>query len=80
MPILSFPGVQLLGKTVDELVHDGHLQAHCMKEMADRYDMGVAVSLMDLFVESWSHCLCFKLYKKNKSKRTIFSFMKDGPL
>ena len=37
MPILSFPGVQLMGKTVDELVRDGHLQALCMKAMADKY-------------------------------------------
>ena len=27
MPILSFPGAQLIGKTVEELVRDGHLQA-----------------------------------------------------
>ena len=52
MPILSFPGVQLLEKTVDELVRDGHLQALCMKAIADRYDMGISVSLMDLSVEA----------------------------
>lgn len=52
MPILSFPGVQLLGKPVDELVRDGHLQALCMKAMSDKYDMGIAVSLMDLSVEA----------------------------
>ena len=52
MPILSFPGAQLIGKTVDELVRDGHLQALCMEAMAKRYDMGCAVSLMDLSVEA----------------------------
>ena len=52
MPILSFPGAQLIGKTVEELVRDGHLQALCMEAMAKRYDMGVAVSLMDLSVEA----------------------------
>ena len=36
MPILSFPGAQLIGKTVDELVRDGHLQALCMEAMAKR--------------------------------------------
>lgn len=52
IPILSFPGVQLIGHTVEELVKDGHLQALCMKAVADRYDAGAAVSLMDLSVEA----------------------------
>lgn len=52
MPILSFPGTQLIGHTVEELVRDGHLQALCMEAMAKRYDMGVALSLMDLSVEA----------------------------
>lgn len=53
MPILSFPGAQLIGHTVDELVRDGHLQALCMEAIAKRYkNMGVTVSLMDLSVEA----------------------------
>lgn len=52
MPILSFPGAQLIEHTVDELVRDGHLQALCMEAIADRYDMAAAVSLMDLSVEA----------------------------
>lgn len=53
MPILSFPGIQIIGHTVDELVRDGHLQALCMEAIAKRYPkMGVSVSLMDLSVEA----------------------------
>ena len=52
MPILSFPGVQLTGHTVDEMVRDGHLQAECMKAVADRFDTAAAFSLMDLSVEA----------------------------
>lgn len=52
MPILSFPGIQIIGHTVEELVRDGHLQALCMEAIAKRYDMGVSVSLMDLSVEA----------------------------
>lgn len=52
MPILSFPGIQLTGHTVDEMVKDGHLQAKCMEAIAKRYDTGVAFSLMDLSVEA----------------------------
>lgn len=52
MPILSFPGVQIIGHTVDELVKSGELQAQCMKAIADRFDTGAAFSLMDLSVEA----------------------------
>ena len=52
LPILSFPGAKLIGHTVDELVKDGHLQALCMEAIAKRYDMGAALSLMDLSVEA----------------------------
>ena len=52
MPILSFPGVQLIGHSVEELVRSGELQAQCMKAIADRFDTGVAFSLMDLSVEA----------------------------
>jgi len=52
MPILSFPGVQLIGATVGELVRDGELQAKCMQAVANRWDTLAAVSLMDLSVEA----------------------------
>lgn len=52
MPILSFPGVQIIGHTVEELVKSGELQAQCMKAISDRFDTGVAFSLMDLSVEA----------------------------
>lgn len=52
MPILSFPGIQLIGCTVEEVVRSGELQAKCMKAIADRFDTGVACSLMDLSVEA----------------------------
>jgi len=52
MPVLSFPGMQFIGTTVDALVQSGELQAKCMKAIADRYDTLAAVSLMDLSVEA----------------------------
>ncbi|MDR2470445.1 MAG: methylcobamide--CoM methyltransferase, partial [Tannerella sp.] len=52
MPVLSFPGVQLIGKSVIDLVSDGALQAQCMKAIADRYDTLASVTLMDLSVEA----------------------------
>lgn len=52
MPILSFPGMQLTGVTVRDLVRSGDLQAACMQAVADRFDVLASVSLMDLSVEA----------------------------
>jgi uroporphyrinogen decarboxylase len=52
MPILSFPGVQLIGESVDALVRSGALQAKCMGAVAERWDTLASVSLMDLSVEA----------------------------
>lgn len=51
-PILSFPCVQLLGITVNELITDSSLQAKGMKAVADRCDTAASVSMMDLSVEA----------------------------
>ena len=52
MPILSFPGVQIIGHTVDQLVRSGELQAQCMQAVSERFDTGATFSLMDLSVEA----------------------------
>ncbi len=52
MPILSFPGVQITGDTVRDLVTDSSKMAACMQAVANRFDTGISVSLMDLSVEA----------------------------
>lgn len=52
LPVLSFPGIQIIGTTVRELVASGELQTKCMKAIADRFDTAAAVSNMDLSVEA----------------------------
>ncbi len=52
LPILSFPAVQLMGITVEELISDSDRQAEGMKRIAERVDSAAAVSLMDLSVEA----------------------------
>lgn len=47
-PVLSFPGTQLAGITVRELISDSDLQAKVMKMVADRVDSLASVSYMDL--------------------------------
>lgn len=52
LPLLSFPGVQLLGMTVREVIESSENQAKCMKAIADNFDCAASVSLMDLSVEA----------------------------
>ena len=52
LPVLSFPGIQLMGITVRELISSSELQARCMKAVADRVDSAASVSFMDLSVEA----------------------------
>lgn len=52
MPVLSFPGIQLLGCTVRELVQNGDLQAQCIQRIAGRYETAAALSNMDLSIEA----------------------------
>ena len=52
LPILSFPRVSLMNKTVRELIGSSDLQAEGMTLIARRTDSAAAVSLMDLSVEA----------------------------
>ena len=54
LPLLSFPCVQLMDVTVQQLISDSRLQAKGMKLVADRVDAAASVSLMDLSVEAES--------------------------
>ncbi|NLF48857.1 MAG: methyltransferase [Acholeplasmataceae bacterium] len=52
MPILTFPGIQALGITVNDLVNSATLQAQVMAHIAKTYPMSAALSMMDLSVEA----------------------------
>ena len=52
MPILSFPGIQLLGISVKDLVYSSDNQAKLMCEVAKRAPSAASVSIMDLSVEA----------------------------
>jgi len=52
IPVLSFPGMQLLNMSVLDIISDSGNQAQCMKAVADRCDSGAVLSLMDLSVEA----------------------------
>lgn len=52
IPVLSFPCIQLLGITVNELISNSDRQAQGMKAVADRCATAASVSMMDLSVEA----------------------------
>ncbi len=52
MPILSFPAIQLLNISVEDMLYDADIQADCMKAIVDKYDSLAALGLMDLSVEA----------------------------
>ena len=57
LPILSFPAVQKMDATVEQLVKDAELQAQAMEIVARDTDTLAAVSLMDLSVEAEAFAL-----------------------
>ena len=53
LPLLSFPGIQLMdGVELRSLVADSDLQSRCMELVARNVDSAAAVSFMDLSVEA----------------------------
>ncbi|MBQ2737698.1 MAG: uroporphyrinogen decarboxylase family protein [Clostridia bacterium] len=52
LPILSFPSVDFLATSVNELCHDSEKQAEGMRLVAGRCDAMASVSYMDLSVEA----------------------------
>lgn len=52
LPLLSFPCIQLMNISVQQLIGDSALQAKGMKLVADRVASAASVSLMDLSVEA----------------------------
>lgn len=69
MPILSFPGIQLLNINVSELVSSAKNQTDCMKAVADKTDSLAAVSFMDLSVEA--ECFGSKIKYGNDDVPTV---------
>ena len=52
MPIMTYPGLELIDKGVIDIVTDGKTQYECIKALADKYPSIAAVTIMDLSVEA----------------------------
>ncbi len=53
MPVMTYPGLNIEGKNVLDLVSDGAIQYRCIKALSDRYpEVACATSVMALYVEA----------------------------
>jgi uroporphyrinogen decarboxylase len=78
MPVMTYPGLNIIGKTVLELVTDGEVQYRSLKALSDRYPTVASATLvMALYVEAEAFG-CEVRYSQNEipavSKRLIDSF------
>lgn len=53
MPLMAYPGLNILGKTVSDLVTNGEVQYGCIKALADKYpSLAGSTLVMALYVEA----------------------------
>lgn len=52
MPIMTHPGIEMIGKTVRDAVTDGEVHYAAIKALCDKYPSAAATVIMDLTVEA----------------------------
>ncbi len=52
IPVMTHPGIEMIGKTVCDAVKDGMVQYEAIKTLADKYPTAAASVIMDLTVEA----------------------------
>jgi uroporphyrinogen decarboxylase len=52
MPIMTYPGLKLINKSIPELIADAEIQFRCMKALTEKYPSAAALTVMDLSVEA----------------------------
>jgi uroporphyrinogen decarboxylase len=52
IPIMTHPGIEMLGYSVREAVQDGEVHARAIKALSDRYPSKASTAIMDLTVEA----------------------------
>ncbi|MFY9569636.1 MAG: uroporphyrinogen decarboxylase family protein [Acetivibrionales bacterium] len=52
MPIMTYPGLELSGKTIPEVIRNGEDQFSCIYELSEKYPSAAAMTIMDLSVEA----------------------------
>lgn len=52
LPIMTYPGLALVNKTIMQVIKDGEAQAACIEALAKKYPSAGVVTIMDLSVEA----------------------------
>jgi uroporphyrinogen decarboxylase len=52
LPIMTYPGLKMTGRTINEVISNGDYQYECMAALAGKYDSIASVTIMDLSVEA----------------------------
>ena len=52
MPIMTYPGLELTGMNITDVIKDGEEQFKCIEALANKYPSAAAVTIMDLSVEA----------------------------
>ena len=52
LPIMTYPGLELTGRTISEVISNGEHQFECIAALAEKYDSIANVTIMDLSVEA----------------------------
>ena len=52
IPVMTHPGIELNGQTVQQAVSDGRIHAQAVKVLSERYAAAAACTIMDLTVEA----------------------------
>jgi uroporphyrinogen decarboxylase len=52
LPIMTYPGLNMTGRTIREVISKGEYQYECMKALSEKYPSIASVTVMDLSVEA----------------------------
>ena len=55
MPIMTHPGIEMIGKTVRDAVTDGQVHYNAIKALSEKYPTAAATVIMDNFVYPLFH-------------------------
>jgi uroporphyrinogen decarboxylase len=52
LPVMTYPGLNMTGRTINEVISKGEYQYECMKALSEKYPSIASVTVMDLSVEA----------------------------
>lgn len=65
VPIMTHPGIEIIGKNVYDAVTDGKVHFEAIKALSDRYPSSVCTVIMDLTVEAEAFGASVEFYKND---------------